>query len=660
MTASEPRLIPPFGTSPIAFTVVLVLTAIVSGRLLGVRLGLLRRLFAAFIGFIAGFVLLFLQYRTTGATSGSGLIFGIPALLVTMGVLVLMELLARPDHVPSVARGLRPAHPLRTLRGRLRRTRRYSQVLLIAARNGLNVQRSRALPSELPKAQARAAGASLRRALEEAGGAFIKFGQLLSTRRDLLPAEITNELSALQDAATPAPTAEVLALLEHDLRGAPAAVFAEFDATPIAAASIAQAYRATLKDGTRVAVKVQRPGVAASIATDIDILQRLVHRLAAHAAWIRDLRVEDLADGFAVAISEELDFNIEAANLEAMRSGAAAEYGVSVPRPFRTLSTDRVLVMEWLDGVPLREAADAIRTGQLDREALARNLFRCVLRQIFVDGLFHADPHPGNVLLTSDGHVGLIDFGSVGRLNAMEQSALGRILLAVDRRDPARLRDALIELSPVHDAVVEERMERALGEFMARRLGPGMTPGAAFFNDLFRLLVEFRVSLPSHVAAVFRAIVTLEGTVRLLVPSFDLITEARAYAAESLGAAGEASSLAAAVQHELTTQLPLLRGLPRRVDHLLTTAQHEGLPLRVSLFEGARDRATILTIADRGALAFVGATTGAIGTALLLVPGSPELQPGISLLQAIGYAGLVSSAILLLRVIVAVARDRLV
>lgn len=660
MFATEPPLIPPFGTSPIAFTVVLLLTAIVSGRLLGVRIGFLRRLLAAFLGFIAGFLLLFLDYRSTGRTSGNGLVFGIPALLVTMVLLVLMELLARPGRLPPVAAGFGLPHPIRTLRGRLRRGRRYAQILWIATRNGLNVRRSAELQTESPPARARATGVRLRRALEEAGGAFVKFGQLLSTRHDLLPPEITDELGSLQDAVAPAPPAAVLPLLESELGMPPSAAFAEFEAEPVAAASIAQAHRATLSGGAAVIVKVQRPGVAASVANDLDILRRLVRRFAAHESWIRRLRGEELAEGFAIALREELDFRIEGANLDAMAAGAAAEYGIRVPRPYRDMSTDKVLVMEWLDGVPLRAADGVLRHLAIDKSELARTLLRCVLQQIFVDGLFHADPHPGNVLVLADARLGLIDFGSVGRLNAVERSALRRVLVAVDQRDPGRLRDALVDLSPVHDAAVEESIERALGEFIARRLGPGMTPGAAFFTDLFRLLIQFNLSLPSHVTAVFRAIVTLEGTLRLLVPEFDVIGEAKAFAADRLNAATEMPSLVAAVRSEVLGQLPLLSGLPRRVDHLIDTAQHEGLAFRVSLFDGERDRATIMTLADRAAFAFVGATVGAVGTALLVIPGSPTLVPGLSLFQAIGYAALVGSAVLLLRVVVAVARDRLV
>ena len=186
-----------------------------------------------------------------------------------------------------------------------------------------------------------------------------------------------------------------------------------------------------------------------------------------------------------------------------------------------------MLVLDWMDGVAVRGAGPLIAHHGLDRTVLARELLHVVLRQILIDGVFYADPHPGNVLVRADGTLALLDFGSVGRLDALQQAALRRAMLAMTRRDPRQLRDALVDIARPRSTMDEDLLEAALGQLLVGRLADDMTPDPALFADLLRLMLEFGLAFPPHVAAVFRALVTLDGTLRSLDPGFNVLDHAK-------------------------------------------------------------------------------------------------------------------------------------
>jgi ubiquinone biosynthesis protein len=314
--------------------------------------------------------------------------------------------------------------------------------------------------------------------------------------------------------------------------------------------------------------------------------------------------------------------------------------------------------MEWLDGVKLREGGELLELLEVDRTDVARRLLRNLLRQIMVEGVFHADPHPGNVLILRDGTPALIDFGSVGRLDASQQAALRRILLGVDRRDAGLMREALAELAGVRDTRIQDGLERALSQLLAKRLGPGMRPGADLLADVLRLLVDFELALPPHVAAVFRCMVTLEGTLGLLAPGFRVIDESRTVAAELLSDTVTVASLQQAAKDAFLSQLPILRRLPHRIDQLTASIEDGRLAVHVSLFESERERLFVSTLVGRSIFAFLGATLTVAAVMLLSTAGGPQLTPGVSLPHALGYSGLLVGVVLTMRVVVGVAKDR--
>jgi ubiquinone biosynthesis protein len=574
-----------------------------------------------------------------------GVVLGFAALSWACGLLLAMAILVTWQAFIPAGTVPPPATWPRRLRSRAARSRRYWQIVRIFTRCGVRpLGRG---PRSVSLAR------SLTEALDRSGAVFVKFGQALSTRRDLLPPEFTSELGRLQDRVSPLPWAQIERVLSEELGGT--SMFAEIDTDPLASASIAQVHAATLRTGERVVVKVLRPGVTSLVERDLDIIVRLARRTQARVGWARAIGVVQLSEGFAAALREELDFRLEAGNLAAVHAAngaTAGSDGIVIPRAHHDLSTRRVLVMERLDGQALSKAAPA----DCDRERLARALLDSLLRQIVVDGVFHADPHPGNILLLDDGRLGLIDFGAVGRLDAGLRAALQRLMLAIERRDPVAMTDALLEVTARPDDLDEQALERSVGALLVRHLASGRPPDATMFADLFRLVTRHELAVPAEFMATFRALSTLEGGLTLLAPGFDIVAEAERFGQAQLAGRLRPASLKDAAADEIVALLPMLRRLPRRVDRIAAAVEGGRLSVNVRVLADERDRKVITGWIQLGVLTVLAATAGGMAVALLALKGGPAMTPTISLYQFLAYCLLVVCALLALRVLAAVFR----
>ncbi|MET0727780.1 MAG: AarF/UbiB family protein [Acidimicrobiales bacterium] len=622
--------------------------AAISLRLLGVGRGWTKALGAAVVGWgIGGVVALGLSDWDWGA---DGLILHTLAIAVaaTMVAAVLLDLLAPPG---SLAMGERAGlimtpRPLRSLRRRVAVFRRYRELLDLLRREGFGPTGGRGFVDE-------GAGVRLRTVLEEAGGVYIKLGQIAATRVDIVPLDVADSLAQLQNDVPPEPREAIQAVLEAEL-GAPAdEVFAEFDWDPLAAASIGQTHRARLRTGERVVVKIQRPGIEAMMERDLAALSLLANLAQRRTALGQGMRSGDMVAQFAVSLRAELDFRREADAMEEMGSLLADRSPVRIPRVHRYLSTRRLLVQERFEGCTLTDG-DQLDEWGVDRPALAEQLLHSTLDQVLRAGFFHADPHPGNVFAFPDGTLGLIDFGAVGRLDSIQLSAVVDMFAAVTRNDVSLLREGIERVADVTGAGTPEQLERALARLLADHVRPNGSVDPTVLQDLVGMLTRFGVRLPGDLVILSRALVTLDGTLRTLAPGMSLIAAATAMMTD--GQAAPIIDREALLRAELEAALPHLRHLPDRIDRILTLAGRGDLRVRHVVDEDGQR--ILRTLVNRSLLAVIGAAFLLV-SALLLVAADegPAVAEDTGLFEVFGFGGLLIGSVLLLRVVAAVARD---
>lgn len=529
--------------------------------------------------------------------------------------------------------------------GWLRHRDRYTQIGQVLARHGfgffaaeLGLRRYVPFARRAWRVDAVSGPIHLREALQELGATFIKFGQLLSTRADMLPPEYIEELSKLQDALPPLPVATIAGVVECELGRAPADIFAEFDPAPLAAASTSQVHAARLPSGDEVVVKIQRPGVANLFTADLEIIREMAFLSHERTSFGREYDLLGLADEMANALSPSLDYRIEARNIERFRANFADETAIYVPRVYGEFGTSRVLTLERLRGVKITDRAGLAELG-IDRHALAITSSRILLKTVFEDGFFHADPHPGNFFVLPGGRLGIMDFGLVGYLGATARDELMRLFIAVVGKDASRVVDALLRLGALNRprdrrALVRD-VERLLDLYFDLPLGE-ISLGQ-LFADTMRVARRRGLQLPTNLALLATVVAANEGMGRGLDPEFRMLEVARPFAKHLLANAYSPATVARRLGEGVADALEIAPQLPVRLQSLLRELESGGVEISVRSEQIDHLGQRMNAAANRLALSILAAAFIVGLSVLLLTLGSSGWTAFVAVLFSVGF-----------------------
>lgn len=564
------------------------------------------------------------------------------ACLATMMVL---EVLVPSGSVPG------PREAWKRTAGWFRRTRRYVHILRAASGSGLGTA-LREGPSSA------SFGPALAEFFNRSGVTFVKLGQVLATREDLLPAEVTRALAALQSSAAPEPLDAVSETIRSELHGPPDAVFARFEAVPLAAASAAQVHTATTRDGRDVVVKVQRRDARRQILADTDILVRLAGTAEQRWAWAREMGVSALAAGLSRSLREELDYRHEAVHTTSGAAALRAWPDIAVPAVDPGLTGDRVLVMERLDGIPLSRGTEAVASLEPDRRTqLADALIGATLESVLATGVFHADLHPGNILVLRDGRLGVLDFGAVGILDSETRHLLAVLLLAALNDDAVTATDALVLAFDTPDDLDVGRLRRDLGREITS-LQLQTTIGRDMFGRIFAVVRDHGIGVPGDVAAALRTFSSVEAAVRILDPDSSLLLSARAQLPSLLQRLVDPQRTAAHTLGQAGVLAAVARRLPERVEHISRTMREGNLSVRTRPFGSGEDRSWARSQVTDILAAVFGMIACILAVVLILHDGGPLLTPRLSLSALFGMLLGFFGITLALRVVIGLFRRR--
>lgn len=479
--------------------------------------------------------------------------------------------------------------------------------------------------------------ARVRLALEELGPTFIKLGQILSTRPDLLPMEFIQEFPKLQDHVAPFPYEQVKETIEKEFGKPVDELFSSFDEKPLAAASIGQVHEATLPDGEKAVVKIQRPDIQSTIEVDLEIMLHLAELLEKHVEGWDFQHPTRIVKEFTRTLEKELDYTLEAAHMERFSKMFEGEETLHVPKVYRELTTRRVLTMERIEGIKA-SSIDQIEKSGLDRRKIARQGLDLIMKQIFVLGFFHADPHPGNVFVLPDNVLCYIDFGMVGRLDLKTREGFADVIMAIARKDEAKATAALLTLTVSDEDVDRGSLERDVSEFMDQHCYRPLKEVdlGKLVQQLLEMASRHRLAVPPDLFLMMKALSTVEGLGRTLDPNLDVIDQAQPFIKrlqiERLSPIRMVGDLA----HSGMDLFQLMREIPGEVREILKMArqgrikiefEHKGLePLLLN-----HDRVT-----NRIVFAIVLASL-VVGSSLIVHSALPPKWNGIPIIGLFGF-----------------------
>ena len=504
------------------------------------------------------------------------------------------------------------------------RLKRYKDVAMLLIKYGRSDLISAAglegsvLPDEIAAESEVAPAEDLAKDLEKLGPTFIKLGQLLSTRADLLPGPYLEALARLQDQIEPFPYEEVERIVSGELGVRLSKAFADFDPAPLAAASLAQVHRANMRDGRAVVVKVQRPDIRDLIVGDLEALGEIAHFLDLHTELGRRYEFDNMLVSLRKSILHELDFTVEANNLHTIAENLAEFDDIVIPEPIDDFTTTRVLTMEYISGKKIT-ALNPLRLLEIDGGLLADELWSAYLKQFLVDGIFHADPHPGNVFLTDDDRIALLDLGMVGRVTRTFQDNLLRLLLAISEGRGEMAAEAAIRMGEPKEGFDRPAFERRITDLVADNSDAvlsRMNAGKVTL-DITKISADCWFRLPAEFTMVAKALMNLDRVVYTLDPNFDPNVIIRDRANEIL----QRNILKSVAPTNLLSGVVDLKEfaekLPTRVNRILDAAGNNELRFKVDAIDEKVVLEGLQKVANRITLGLVVAAL-IVGAAMLM------------------------------------------
>ena len=494
----------------------------------------------------------------------------------------------------------------------------------------------------------------MRMAFEELGPTFIKLGQLLSTRPDLIPRSFAEEFATLQDRVPAVTFAEIRKQLQQELGGAPETLFARFEPEPLAAASIAQVHLARLQNGEEVAVKIRRPDIVGIVDTDIDILGAMAGWAERHLPAGASYDLSGVVREFARTIRREMDLAREGRTIERFRSNAAGDASLYFPRVYPELTSSGVLTQEYIRGIKVSDL-EALRHAGLDCRLIAARGADAFLRQVVDHGLFHGDPHPGNIVILSGNVICLLDYGMVGHLEGKTRQFLFQLLLAVLNKAPDDLIEALDDAGLLADAATKPALRRDLAEFIdsyvdipLRELQVGR-----LLSDFVDVITLYRIRLDPDLLLLVKALVGVEGMGRRLDPDFDMMTHIRPFIEAAMREKMAPGEVVKDLRSYLQSLFHLSRNLPRDLKEIVTRINRG--TVKIDLEHRGLDR--LITELDKSSNRLSSSLIIAallIGSAIIVTTDKGPKLFGFPFLAFIGY---VAAGILGLWLVIAIFRS---
>lgn len=496
---------------------------------------------------------------------------------------------------------------------------------------------------EIPKGDEKTDPESFAKDLEAMGPVFIKLGQLLSTRADIVPEKYLDALSKLQDDVDPIPAHIAISVIEEELGVRLSKLFSSFEEKPLAAASLGQVHKAAMRDGTPVAVKIQRPGVRAKIGEDLEVLEEIVTFLEPHSETARRYEFKTIFDELQRSLAREVDYIEEAQNLTTLKENLKEFENIIVPAPVNDYTTSRVLTMEYVDGMKLT-AVPPVEWTEVDGMSLADELFRAYLKQLVVDGFFHADPHPGNVYLTKEHKICLLDLGMVARINESLQVSLVQLLLAISEgrgTDAANVAEKLAEFprSGFDKLEFDRKISNLVLEHQSAALGK-LEMGRVIMK-IRRVAADAGVKIDPALNMLGKTMLNLDKVGQTLAPQFDPNASVRKHAAELLRRRLKKGLSLGSVYQSLLETNELMQRLPSKVNRIIDNIADNNLRIQVDSIDENMLISGLQKIANRIAMGLVLAALIIAAALLVRVPTAYTLwgYPALAILFFIAAAG---------------------